>query len=94
MSYFDEEKYENTEENKDVTPSADTEAHGVAYSPAEDGSYRLTSYVPSEQVAAPKKKGGKGKVVDTKKIPIVLYFIDLATFTKCFSTTRKLRQGF
>ena len=63
MSYFDEEKYENTEENKDVTPSADTEAHGVAYSPAEDGSYRLTSYVPTEQVTAPKKKGGKGKVV-------------------------------
>ena len=66
MSYFDEEKYENNEENKDntegVTPSADTEAHGVAYSPAEDGSYRLTSYVPTEEVAAPKKKGGKGKI--------------------------------
>lgn len=66
MSYFDEEKYENNEENKDntegVTPSADTEAHGVAYSPAEDGSYRLTSYVPTEEVAAPKKKSGKGKI--------------------------------
>ncbi len=71
MSYFDEEKYENTQENKnpveevaqDTAEDSAAEPYGVAYSPTEDGSYKLTSYVPSAEVPAPKKKGGNGKIV-------------------------------
>lgn len=71
MSYFDDEQLENESVQENISTDEDvtkedsapsSEPYGVAYAPSADGSYRLTSYVPTEEVAAPKKKGGKGKV--------------------------------